>query len=300
MRPRMMRGGAAALVLGLVLMTIVPPTKAQDYTVGPGDALDISVLGEWNAPAVVDPDGKIVIPLAGEIPVAGLTLPQVTEKVTVVLKPFIRDPQVMVSIRQAANRKQFVYLLGQVLHPGAYEIPGYEVQKQWTVAELIAVAGGPLPGAALPKAIVMRKDTSIPVDLEQLIVEGNASANVSLNAGDVVIVPESKNKVVVMGGVVKPGPYLFREGDHVVDVLSAAGGPTPKAMLSNIGVVRLEGAKPSVKPVNLDKFYKSADAAQNVTLQAGDVVYVPEQGGMGFGELLGSLNGLAYIFLLLR
>jgi len=65
-------------------------------------------------------------------------------------------------------------------------------------------------------------------------------------------------------------------------------------------VVRLEGAKPSVKPVNLDKFYKSADAAQNVTLQAGDVVYVPEQGGMGFGELLGSLNGLAYIFLLLK
>src|SRR5437588_523124 len=100
------------------------------------------------------------------------------------------------------------------VHPGAYEIPGYEVQKQWTVAELIAVAGGPLPGAALPKAIVMRKDTSIPVDLEQLIVEGNASANVSLNAGDVVIVPESKNKVVVMGGVLKPGPYRFREGDH--------------------------------------------------------------------------------------
>src|SRR5437588_262415 len=213
MRPRMMRGGAAALVLGLVLMTIVPSTKAQDYTVGPGDALDISVLGEWNAPAVVDPDGKTVIPLAGEIQVAGLTLPQVTEKVTAALKPFIRDPQVMVSIRQATNRKQFVYLLGEVL---------------------------------------------------------------------------------------KPGPYLFREGDHVVDVISAAGGPTPKAMLSNIGVVRLEGAKPSVKPVNLDKFYKSADAAQNVTLQAGDVVYVPEQGGMGFGELLGSLNGLAYIFLLLK
>src|SRR5205807_10546500 len=117
-----------------------------------------------NAPAVVDPGGKIVIPLAGEIPVSGLALSQVTEKLTVALKPFIRDPQVMVSIRQAANRKQLVYLLGQVLHPGAYEIPGYEVQWQWTVAELIAVAGGPLPGAALPKTVIMGKDTSIPVD----------------------------------------------------------------------------------------------------------------------------------------
>src|SRR6266550_4275087 len=300
MRSRMVRRVAAGVVLALVLMTAVPPAGAQDYTIGPGDTLDISVLGEWNQALTVSPDGKIAIPQAGEISVDRLTLPQVTDKVTEALKPFVKDPVVTISIRQTTTRKQLVYLLGQVLHPGAYEIPGYEVQKEWTVAELIAVAGGPLPGAALPKAVIMRKDTSIPVDLEKLLIDGNASANVRLTAGDVVIVPESKNKVVIMGGVLRPGPYLFKDGDHVVDVLSAAGGPTPKAVLSSIGVVRLEDKKPAVKPVNLDKFYKSADAAQNVALQAGDVVYVPEAGGMSFGELLGSLNGLAYIFLLLR
>jgi polysaccharide export outer membrane protein len=291
----MMRGVAAGVVLGLVLITVVPPARAQEYTIGPGDVLDISVLGEWNAPAAVNPDGKIVIPLAGEMSVTGLTLSQATEKVTAALRPFIKDPQVMLSIRQAASRRQFVYLLGQVLHPGAYEM-----QKEWTVAELIAVAGGPTPGAALTRALILRKSETVPIDLDQLLVEGNASANVALNPGDVVIVPETKNRVVVMGGVAKPGPYLFKEGDHVVDALSAAGGPTPKAVLSNIGIVRLEGQKPAVKPVNLDKFYKSADATQNIVLRPGDVVYVPEVTGMSFGEILSSLGGLSYLFLLLR
>jgi len=299
MTPRIARHVAAALSLGLALFADAPPGMAQDtstqpYTIGPGDVLDVSVIGEWTGPVMVNPDGKIMIPLVGEVAVAGLTLPEVTEKVTMELKKFIRDPKVMIGIRQTASRKQFVYLLGQVPRPGAYEM-----QKGWTVAELIAVAGGTAPGAALPHALVLRKDATIPVDLQQLLIEGNASANVSLEAGDVVIVPETKNRVVVMGGVLKPGPYLFRDGDHVVDALSAAGGPTPKAVLSDVGVVRLEGQKTAVKPVNLDKFYKSGDAAQNVPLQPGDVVYVPER-GMNLWEYLASLSNAAYLFLLFR
>ncbi len=300
MTRRMMRRMATGLILAVALLTVVPPGMAQEnstqpYTIGPGDVLDVSVIGEWTGSVMVNPDGKIMIPQFGEVSVAGLTLPQVTEKVTTELKKFIRDPKVLIAIRQTASRRQFVYLLGQVPRPGSYEM-----QKGWTVAELIAVAGGTAPGAALPRVLILRKDTTIPVDLQKLLIEGDASANVSLEAGDVVIVPETKNRVVVMGGVVKPGPYLFREGDHVVDVLSAAGGPTPKAEVSNIGVVRLEGQKPTVKPVDLDKFYKSGDAKQNVVLQPGDIVYVPEQSGFNFSQFLSSLNGLAYIFLLFK
>ncbi len=128
------------------------------------------------------------------------------------------------------------------------------------------------------------------MDLQQLLVNGNTNTNVPLKAGDVVIVPEAQDKVLLMGQVAKPGAYLYKPGDRVIDLLSAAGGPTPQAAIGNIGVVRQAGtAKPTVTPVNLDKFYKSGDASQNVPLQAGDVVYVPEKSGVNWQTILGTI-----------
>ena len=297
MRRSALRSAAIWVVCGLLIAAVLPPVSAQEYTASPGDLLTISVLGESevSGPVTVSPSGTITLQLVGEIPVGGLTLPQITDKLTTALKAYIKDPQVVVTIKQTADKKDFVYLLGQVGKPGAYAMP-----DTWTVAELIAVAGGPTPGANLPKAMILRKNTTIPVDLEALLVDGNASANVPLQKGDVVIVPETKNKVVVMGAVTKPGPYLFRDGDKVVDVLSAAGGPAPKAVVSNIGVVRRDGDKPVVMPVNLDKFYKDGDAKQNVALQPGDVVYVPEKKTFDWGSILSGLNNIGYLLLLVR
>jgi polysaccharide biosynthesis/export protein len=301
MKTSMIRGVAAGLVLGLTLLAIVPPGLTQDltheYTISPGDVLDISVLGEpeLTGPVTVSPDGTIILQMVGQIPAAGLTLTQITDRLTTELRQYIKEPMVTVTVRQAASHRQFVYLLGQVFHPGAYEM-----QKGWTLAELVAVAGGPTPGASLPQALILRKETTIPVDLKQLIVDGDASANVSLEPGDVVIVPETKNKVVIMGGVAKPGPYLFKDGDRVVDVLSAAGGPTPKAVTNQIGVVREEGKKPTVLPVDLQKFYKDGDKSQNVLLLPGDIVYVPEKGGPDWSAVMSGLTGITYLFLLLK
>ena len=60
MRPRTIRGVAAGLVLALTLLTAAPSARSEEYTIGPGDVLDVAVLGEWSAPAPVSPDGKIV------------------------------------------------------------------------------------------------------------------------------------------------------------------------------------------------------------------------------------------------
>jgi len=294
---RVKREVAAGLVLGLMLLTATSPAVPEEYTVSSGDILDITVLGEPSVtgPQTVSPEGTIVLSFVGQVGVAGLTLSQVTTKLTTELGKFIRNPQVVVSVRQASLRRHFVYLLGQVARTGAYEM-----QKDWTLAELLAVAGGPTPGAALPRALILRKSTTIPVDLEQLLVEGNAAANVPLEPGDVVIVPETKNRVVLMGEVAKPGPYLFRSDDRIVDILSAAGGPTPKASLSDIGIIRQQGPKTSVTHVDLDKFYKNGDISQNAPLQPGDIVYVPGRGGVTWDSFLQTLTPLTYLFLLLR
>jgi protein involved in polysaccharide export with SLBB domain len=267
------RSVEAGIVLVAVLITLASPAFAEEYTVRPGDILEISVLGEQavSGPATVTPDGKLVLHMAGEIPATGRTLSQLTQMITVALKQFVRDPQVAVSIR--SSRRLFAYVLGRVARPGAYEI-----EKGWSISQLVAAAGGPANEAALARTLVMRKDETIPVDLEKLIVGGNTSANFLLEPDDVVLVPEVKERVLIMGQVQKPGSYAFKAGDRVVDALGAAGGLTANASVNEVGVIRRQGQKPAVTRLDLDKFYKNADATQNITLQPDDIVYVPEKG----------------------
>jgi polysaccharide biosynthesis/export protein len=280
-----LRRAAVVLIPILPLLLLPTPASPQEYKVGPGDVLEVSVVGEpmVSGAVTVNPDGNIVMQLIGTVPVNGLTLPEVTAKITTALKDFVREPQVVVAIRQASPRRQFAYLLGQVARPGAYEM-----QDGWTVAELVAVAGGPTSGAALSRAFIVRKSETIPVNLEQLLDSGNSSANVTLSSGDLVIVPQTKSRVVIMGKVAKPGPYGIKEGDRVVDVLSSAGGPTPGARTDQIGIIRQKDSKPVVTPVNLDMFYKSGDLSQNLALEPGDVIYVPEKTVINWAQILGS------------
>jgi len=192
------------------------------------------------------------------------------------------------------------------------------MQPGWTVAALIASAGGTTGAAALSRAFLMRASQTLPVDLEQLLVDGNTSANIPLQAGDVVVVPETKARVLLMGGVARPGPYLIQPGDHLVDVLSAAGGTTQGAQLKDIGVIRqapatagaaapagttapavaapiagpvgATGTKPVVTQIDLSDFYKNGNAKQNVAMQDGDVIYVPpNSGGVNWQAVLGTV-----------
>lgn len=274
-----------------------PGPAGQLDIVRPGDVLAVFVLGEPEVTGLVrvDTNGAIVLPIVGPIPVAGLTVLQASDRVRAALRVFIKDPHVFVSIRQTAPNRQFVYLLGQVNRPGAYVM-----QDGSTVAEVVAVAGGATSSAALSNALILRKAATIPLDLQRLLIDGDPSANITLEPGDVIIVPETKNRIVIMGAVGRPGPYLFRPGDRLIDVLSAAGGPTQQAAISDIGVIRQAGQKRAVTQVDLDKFYKDGDPGQNVALQAGDIVYVPPRGGVNWSDVLSSLNGLSFLWLLLK
>lgn len=380
----------ALLLLLVMVMGSAPIVRGQEYVIGAGDVLDIVIEGEpeLSRSYLVRPDGKIAMPMLGEVDAAGVTSKVLADRLAAQLKPFVRDPRVTVSIRQAARRK-FVYLLGQVVRPGAYEF-----LDGWTVAELIATAGGTTEKASLRRAVIMRRNQALPIDLELLIVKGDPKANVTLEPGDVVIVstmddrvhvlgevskpgyhelregdrildiitkaggvslkgaperisilrpegavtvdligllqkgqvdqnvimragdivyvPETENRVVVLGAVVKPGSYVFKPGERVVDLISAAGGPTQKAALKDVGVIRQNGSEmvptaqaqtdrnPSLTQVDLDKFLKGGDTTQNVALKPGDVVYVPEKGGINWPVLLSYIKEFGLFFLLLR
>ena len=165
-----------------------------------------------------------------------------------------------------------ITVLGQVNRPGAYQL----LQGQ-RVSELLAAAGGLAGNAAPTLAFVVRGTQQIPVDLAKVLA-GNLEANIALQPGDMVVVPEAQNRVAVLGAVNGPGVFALAEGMKVIDVLARAGGPTARGTLNGVIVVRQEGGQAKRIVLNLERAVTGQDLSQNVALQAGDVVFVPERG----------------------
>jgi protein involved in polysaccharide export with SLBB domain len=120
-------------------------------------------------------------------------------------------------------------------------------------------------------------DESIALDLERLIKRGDQAANVPLRGGDVIMIPEFLNRVVVMGGVRNVGAFDLKEGARLLDAIVAAGGPSEKAQLKSVGVTRQTGeTRTLVATVDVGAIMRGAEQKQNILLQHTDVIFVPE------------------------
>ncbi len=301
----------SAIVLGVVVAAFsvfagptggpVWPVQAQqsvqtpglaEYVLGPGDSVAITVLGESDLTRTVTirPDGRITMPLVGDIVAAGQTPTQLAEKLTGALKAYLKNPQVSISVN--SFQRAVVYLVGQVSHPGSFEI-----QKGMTIFEVMAATGGVTPRAAMRRASVIRRGTgqTINVDLEKLLVKGDRSANVELEPGDIIMVPALQNRILVFGRVGRTGAIDLDEGARFLDAMAAAGGPADHAATNNIGVIRNgPDGKPTVKPVDLNKILKG-DMSLNIPMQDGDVIFVPAGPLVRWTDVLSWLAGLGVV-----
>ncbi len=163
-------------------------TEDPNYTIGPQDVLDISV---WKEPELtrsvpVRPDGKISLPLLNDVQAAGLTPSQLAAQITTSLKKFVTEPQVTVIV--AAINSQRVFIIGEVLRPGAFPLlPGM------TVLQALSSAGGFTQFASLGKIYVLRnedgKQTKHPFNYKAAINGKQVDQNFLLKAGDQIVVP---------------------------------------------------------------------------------------------------------------
>jgi protein involved in polysaccharide export with SLBB domain len=267
-RARILRNLVGVLLM-LLLALPAATALAQEYTVRKGDVLDVLVIGEpeFTRLVTVTQEGTIFIPLVGNVQVEGLTLKQVEERLTQLIRRYVREPRVVVTLRAPTTERDYVYVLGQVARPGPYEY-----RRGWTVAELLAQAGGATPRASLPRSLILRRSEVIPVNLERLLVQGDVSQNPELRPGDVLVVPEINERVLMLGEVSRPGYQDLRQGDRVLDVITRAGGPTIKSAPENISVLR----NGTSTRISLETFYKTGDLTQNPLVEAGDVVLLPE------------------------
>jgi len=161
---------------------------SSTYIIGPGDSLDINVWKEpdFSRVVVVRPDGKITLPLIGDVVASGLTAIQLQEKLEKLLKEYVEIPKVSVSVTAAHNMK--IYLLGNVARPGEIELT-----KPITVLEAISIAGGLNEWAKQSDLRLMRKINgqlkTYRIDYKAIIDGKDPSQNIVLKPGDTIYVP---------------------------------------------------------------------------------------------------------------
>lgn len=244
-----------------------PPPPPRSYVLGTGDTISVVVAGndDLARTVTVGADGRVALPLIGIVAVGGLTGSQLEARLTQLYRQYIRNPQVTVTIVQFRRIK--VTLLGQVRGPGPHDLP-YGA----TVLDAIGVAGGIVEGAAAGQAYVIRSQREIlPVNIGEILA-GNGRTNLVLQDGDVIVVPSSA-PVYVLGEVARPGAYQMKDDMTLLDVLLQAGGLTDKASITDARLLR---NRSEVVPVNLDGLLLKADLKHNIPMQAGDILFVPE------------------------
>jgi polysaccharide export outer membrane protein len=167
---------------------VTPATTDPAYVIGPEDVLDINVWKEPDMTRIVPvrPDGKISLPLINDVQAAGSTPQQLATTVTDKLRKFLTEPQVTVIV--TAINSQRVFVIGEVLHAGAFTlIPGT------TVLQALANAGGFTTFANVKKIHVMRlvngKHTEMPFNYREVLKGDNPDQNIKLEPGDTVVVP---------------------------------------------------------------------------------------------------------------
>lgn len=271
---------------------------SAEYKYHAEDVMKIIIWGEPNLSTeqMVDPKGYINMPLLGQIYAEGLTQNELVDKLKESLTKYLVEPKIQISMIQF--QKNRVYVLGQVYRPGVYEFKTGE-----RVMEAIAQAGSYTEMAYLEGATLTHKgsNTPIPLDLHKLFYNNDMSQNLTLMDGDTInILEDTKNKYYVLGEVVRPSMYKLKENINVVDAISIAGGPTERGAIKGTCIIRGAGQKDAQRIiVNMDKLLKSGDLSQNIILQAGDVVYVPETSKPDWqkiSSIVSSIVNTSYLF----
>ena len=168
----------------------VPPTE---FLIGPEDVLVVTVWRnqELSKEVIVRPDGKISMPLLGDVMAAGLTAEALSKQLADKLAEFMSTPTVSVQVKEINS--YHIFAVGEVGHPGKIVLKSYT-----SVLQGISYAGGFTLFASRNNVHVLRnvksgqgetRQVMIPVPYQDIIQGKNLEANIILKAGDVIVVP---------------------------------------------------------------------------------------------------------------
>lgn len=218
----------------------------ENYKLGPGDEVIIQLWGynEATINQTISPEGKINISQIGPITLSGLTIKEASEKIRRVLVSKYAGiggdtPNTSVSISLGQIRTIQVNIMGAVSTPGTYRLSSFS-----TVFHAIYRAGGVTATGSLRAIKVIRGGREIAkVDVYGYLFDGKSDSDISLQDGDIILVPPYSNLVSIGGNVKRPMTYEMQDSESLGTLLDYAGGFSSNAYRDDISVARKTAAE---------------------------------------------------------
>lgn len=287
-----------------VLSSTARPDPEKNYRIGPGDVLDIRVFNrpELSGDRRVNEAGRIRLPFIEEFTAACLTEAEIAQQITEKYQKYLRDPQVDVLVKE--YKSQPVAVIGAVSNPARFQM-----QRRVRLLELLTYAGGPtnragetihiihsddfdfcavnLPGkpaaapgskSATPSEEPEAGTISILTALSSIklrdLLSGKIEANVYVQPGDVVSIPEAE-QVFVTGAVNRPGAFSLTNKLTLSQAIAQAGGINMEGAQGRVRLIRQDPAtdKRTEKVFRLSDIHKNK--IEDVTLLPNDIIEVP-------------------------
>ena len=247
--------------------------KKHEYRIGIDDVLHIVC---WQHPELtmdvtVRKDGQISFPLVGTTRAEGLTIAEIERELKKGVGRFIQDPQI--SINPKETQSQRVFIVGQVrklyatiggkayfnLKTGSTLLDALSDVEFYTEADLAA-------------SYVNRSDLIIPVDLKALMMNGDLAQNILLMPEDKIIIPAALKEITLLGEFGGPGRYKVNIDTTLANVLSIGRGINRETADLYMAFV---ARNKQILPVNLKRLLDYADMSQNIIMEDGDIVFIP-------------------------
>lgn len=249
--------------------SFAPVTDAPvpaDYTVGPGDRLNVQLYGSENRNLrlVVDREGRINFPELGPIQVGGRSF----ESVRSSLEARVQSQMIGVraSVSMGETRSIRVFVLGEAKYPGSYAVAGLG-----TITTALFASGGVKDIGSLRDIQLKRQGAIVRrMDLYDMLLRGDTSNDAKLQSGDVIFIPPVGATVSIDGEVRRPAIYELRSDQPISEAVQMAGGLTSEADAQRISVSRIDEQQ---RRVVVDVDLTTADGRMRL-LRNGDVVRV--------------------------
>lgn len=247
-------------------------TEPESILIGAGDMLHVQVFDtpEMDQHARVTDDGNVPLIFLGNVHVAGLTPESAARTIETQLqsRELMKHPQVTVNIEQYAT--QGVLVIGQVAHPGSYQI-----DTSRPVLDVLSLAGG-LTEVADRKITIERHGTGERV---QYFVSNDPDEafkhSLLIHPGDKLMVPKA-GIVYALGDFARPGGYTMSNNNSQItalQMLALAGGTPPTAVPSAARLIRRSGDGYTETKIQLSDMQKGK--IHDIQLQPDDIIYVP-------------------------
>jgi polysaccharide export outer membrane protein len=253
------------------------PAADEEYRLGRGDEITVDFTGRQDlmAKLVVGPDGRITLPLAGDLMLAGQTRTEAAKAIDTALAAYYQNLEAQVTVTKYTANK--VLVLGAVEKPGVLTFDGTP-----TLLEALSRGGletGPNKATQIPErcAIYRGHDEVVWVDLKTLIDSGNPLADLRLRRDDVIYVPNGGERFVsVLGQVQHPGAVPLTGTSTLASVLATAGGFTDAAgNKPHIQIV--DPATGSSRIISFNDLLNPAKALE-IMPKPGEIIFVPQSG----------------------